>query len=224
MSPTTNFLSHGATIPVELFSPSGTIANHAVVVIAHGSDGMVAPWAAMIRDYAGALAAKGFTAVIPYYFGGPDGTPPSQPADVFSRLAHWQITLADAIAFAKTLPHVDGSRLGLLGFSLGGFLSLRLRSSAKVVVEYFAPDLPPGGIGSATTSVPFAQIHHGEADTVVVFQNAKGIEQALTHEGTATDLHPYADAGHGFKGDHSGDSAARTLSKARTLEFIGAHL
>lgn len=43
-----NFNSSGTAVPAELFNPVGT-PNGGVVVIAYGSDGMVEPWATMIR-------------------------------------------------------------------------------------------------------------------------------------------------------------------------------
>jgi dienelactone hydrolase len=62
----------------------------------------------------------------------------------------WQSTLADGVRYAKTLPGIDGSRIGLLGYSLGGYLSLRLRTHAKVIVAFFPPYLD--GIGRSSGS------------------------------------------------------------------------
>lgn len=59
--------SHGTSVESELFSPAGAPTG-GVIIVAHGSDGMTEPWAAMIREYAISLAAKGFTTLIPNYF------------------------------------------------------------------------------------------------------------------------------------------------------------
>ena len=218
MQTTKTYPSGGKPIPVEIFDPPGT-PNGGVVILAHGSGGMAAPWDAMIRAYATAIAARGFVTAVPFYFG-----QAAPPVDVLQQIARWQTTLADAIPFVKALPHMHAGRVALVGFSLGGNLSLRLRASAKVVVEYFAPDFQLGGIGHVSPAVPFAQIHHGEADSLVLIQNAKTIEKTLRREGTVPDVHYYPKAGHGFSGKDPGDAVALRESQKRTVDFLVAHL
>jgi dienelactone hydrolase len=117
------------------------------------------------------------------------------------------------------LPSVDAARIGLLGFSLGGHLCLRVRAKAKILVEYFAPILD--GIGPAGT-LTHAQIHHGKADQFpgTGFSNAETIRKRLELEGTSTELFAYPGAGHGFIGDDQPNTDARTLSKKATLTFF----
>src|SRR5689334_1891792 len=117
--------SHGCRFQAELFTPT-TMANGAAVVVAHGSDGMIEPWASMIREYATDLAARGFAALVPHYFDKTNGfsqTPAS--------LTAWVEAVADTVTSAKTLPGVTTPQVGLLGFSLGGHICLRLRSAAQ---------------------------------------------------------------------------------------------
>ena len=108
---------------------------------------------------------------------------------------------------AKTLPDVDTARIGLLGFSLGGHLCLRNRALAKVLVEFFAPELPElGGLGAVGSSTLHAQMHHGDEDQLVPLKlNAVPIEQQLRAEGADVTLFPYQEQGHGFSGKHAGD-------------------
>ena len=54
-------------IHTELFTPTGGVGGGAIV-FAHGFDGMIGSWAAMIRDFVTGLAARGFIALIPSYF------------------------------------------------------------------------------------------------------------------------------------------------------------
>ena len=150
---TISYPSAGMPITAELFSPAGA-GRGAAVVIAHGSDGVTdnlsGPWATMMRDYGTELAKGGFHALLPHYFEKTE-TPPG-PAAMQTMLVHmhaWQQALADGLAHAATLPEIAAGRVALVGFSLGGHLSLRLRGMVPVVVEFFAPYIT--GIGSAAS-------------------------------------------------------------------------
>jgi dienelactone hydrolase len=213
--------SHGTAIQVELFSPVGA-PNGAAVILAYGSDGMTEPWAATIREYATELAGRGFTALIPDYFGKTGSAPGLHIfSEIPANLHRWQQAARDTVAYAKTLPCISASRVGLLGFSLGGHLCLRLRGETMALVEYFAPELPElGGISSVKAPAPHIQIHHGLADLLVPYSNAGNISAALKLEGTAPEVFAYEGAGHGFLGTDPNNATARRSSKDRTLAFF----
>lgn len=235
----TSYVSRGKTITCELYTPSA--ANGGMVVIAYGSDGMIdnahGPWATMVRAYAADLAAKGFTAIIPDYFlatGTAAGSIDYQRDGaqiVLLNRSTWVAGLNDAVTHAKTLAGIDPKRIGLLGFSLGGHLGLRLRSSLKVLVEFFAPVLDGIGAGSPSSQL-HVQIHHGRidpstrtGDSLVPFEaNAIPIAQKLKGEGVSADLHQYLGAGHGFVGADAANKNAATQSKAHTIAFFESHL
>jgi dienelactone hydrolase len=96
----------------------------------------------------------------------------------------WMGAVRDAVYYARNLPHVKRERVGLLGFSLGGFLCLSVAADKEVKVaavgSYFGgvpdklcPDLhwlPPtlvvaGGkdrivpVSHAYTLIGFCQVH-----------------------------------------------------------------
>jgi dienelactone hydrolase len=135
MATTIKFKSGEAVIPAEMFDGTG-IPNGGVVVIAYGSDGMTddlnGPWASMIREYADGLSRKGFSAIIPDYFA-KTGTEPGKAAleQIPIHVDAWQATVGDAITYAKTLPSVIASRVGLLGFSLGGAPLFKASSASQ---------------------------------------------------------------------------------------------
>jgi dienelactone hydrolase len=230
MTPKPITIPSGTTkIPGELYSPSGT-ASTGLVVIAYGTDGFEdtanGPWKTMIRGYAEELAKRGFFALVPDYFRR-TGTTPGIPAADVIRTKHgdWEQALVDSVTHARTMARVDSARIGLLGFSLGGYLCLSIRAAAKplALVEYFAPKFD--GIGPAGR-VPHAQIHHGEEDhgPATDFSNAAAIEAILTLEKTAVTLFPYKGAGHGFAAKDKANMEASTLSRTRTLAFFATHL
>jgi dienelactone hydrolase len=192
MPTTINIKSGEAMIPAEVSYPTGTPSG-GVVVIAYGSDGLTdalnGPWASMIREYADELSRTGVATIIPDYFA-KTGTKPRRPAleQIAIHVDTWQATVGDAITQAKTLSSVIASRVGLLGFSLGGHICLKLRAQAKVLVVFFAPELQ--GLGSASLSTLPAQVHHGLADNTVPFADAQRIDRLLRGEGATSELFP----------------------------------
>lgn len=209
----------------ELYSPPAGLNTKGLIAVVYGVDALRAPWGSMIQGYAESLAAKGFLALIPKYLG---PAPPSREAVaemIAFRRDEWQAAILEEIEKAKVGAGVAGIPVGLLGFSLGGHLCLRLRSEASVLVECFAPLLPQfGDLGNAG-GLTHAQIHHGKADGLVDYdENAPKIEQLLRDEGAVVELCSYDGASHGFAKPHAKDTEARTLSKDRTIAFFEAHL
>ena len=208
----------------ELYKPSGT-ATTGLVVIAYGTDGWKDPWTKMMQGYAEDLAGCGLFALMPDYFfrmgtkhGGAAAT------EIADKQHDWTAALVDTVAFARTLPRVDTSRIGMLGFSLGGYLCLRARAAAKpkALVEYFAPMFD--GIGAAG-SVPVAQIHHGTGDKPPTgFANVAAIAAILRHEGCDVTICEYKDATHGFASPSAADVKAAADSKSATLKFFANRL
>ena len=222
---TVTFMSSGTAVRAELFDAPGAVRG--AVVIAHGSDGVTdhlsGPWGTMMRDYASAFAGAGFTTLLPFYFD-KTGTAPGIPAmqTALLHLQEWQDALAAGIDFAAALPGVPSGKVGLVGFSLGGHLSLRLRGHVPVVVEFFAPHTPwPGPIPHPAQ---YVQIHHGNKDGPVDVSHAGLIEADLKGETAVLTVHRYDGAGHGFKGTDRDNTEARKLSKERTLQFVAKYL
>lgn len=223
MAETTKFTSNGKTISTEVFKPSSSMPSYGVIIVAHGTDELSAPWGQHIREYAEALAERGFMTFIPLYFLSTDTPPGFRSFEPIERNRDiWQQALADAIAHATALPGVDSSRVGLLGFSLGGHLCLRLRAMAKVLVEFYGPSLD---MGPASTRKLFAQVHHGEKDTVVPFNpNYSMVTDTLTKEGAVREFYKYPGAGHGFIGTDRDNTTASKGSRERALAFFTKYL
>jgi dienelactone hydrolase len=229
----TSFISGGTTIHAEYLLPTAT-PNGGVIVLAHGSEGMTdnltGRWAEMIRDYADELSHRGFLTLTPFYFEKTGSQPERIAADfkrhVFNQIvagrAAWQAVLADAVAHANTLSSVHPTRVGLLGFSLGGHLCLQLRVMASVLVAFFAPATGLSDSGRHLTL--HAQLHNGDADGFVTATDVAAIDRMLQAELVIPELKTYPKAGHGFIGNDPDNTKARTESKAQTLAFFTAHL
>ncbi len=216
--------SGGTAIRTEVYDPTG--APSAAIVIAHGSDGMAEPWAALIREYATELAAKGFTAFIPSYFlktGTVAG--PGVFAHIPKHLNSWVEAVSEVVAHVKTRPGAATHGVGLLGFSLGGHICLRLRGTTQALVEFFAPEFRQiGGLGPRQSATPHVEIHHGLADLLVPFSETESIAAALKNEGATPEVFSYEGAGHGFAGADPNNATARRSAKFRTLAFFEKRL
>lgn len=231
------FSSGRRVVPANIFVPANA-ANGGLIILAYGSDGLVdnanGSWKTMIEGYAADLAGRGFTAAIPDYFArtatSPGDLNPSKPASYLEQvLAHraaWQTVLEDAateLTKPSVLPGIDSSRIGFLGFSLGGLLCARAAKSVRALVVFFAPVFDGLGLNGALTLN--AEIHHGEKDFLAYSDNAVPIAQQLTARGADCHLWPaYPGAVHGFVGDDQGNSDARSESHERTAAFFKVHL
>lgn len=216
--------SHGRSVETEVFMGRGA-SSQGAIVLAHGSDGMNEPWATMIRLYAGEMAEAGFTSLIPHYFGDAGAGAGTNYVQLRQCLLQWQEAVRDTAVYAAALPGVPAARIGLLGFSLGGHICLRLRGTAPALVAYFAPELAEfGGLNFPSAPATHVQIHHGLADIVVPFSDARSIVQGLAREGTDTELFSYEGAGHGFAGSDANNATASRSSRARTVSFFERHL
>lgn len=216
------------TVTAELYKPAGT-AKTGLVVLVYGTDGCVdnarGPWQTMMRGYAEELVARGLFALIPDYFARTNskhGGPASD--DIATKRFDWANVLVETAVHARTMAGVDPARIGVLGFSLGGYLCLLSRAAAKptALVSYFAPIFD--GLG-APGNIPFAQLHHGTKDKApTAFANAAAIAALLGAEGTNVKVCEYKEATHGFAGPTAADTKAAADSKATTLKFFETRL
>lgn len=229
------FESGGETITVDLFLPAvGGL--HPAVVVAYGTEGLGVihgfDAGAAIRDFAEYLANTGFVALVPHFFERTK-TPPGieTVSQVYAQYRdEWVDTLGDCLNYAASrTTDVDKTKMGLLGFSLGGHLALRqakggMGIAVGAVVEFFAPiSMLPGGLGDQIGNLPPVQIHHGAADTTVPITQSKELECLLVAAGKVKGVdyerHNYPGEGHGFRG-----APAIKSSKLLTADFFKKHL
>ncbi len=127
------------------------------------------------------------------------------------RREDWNLAIEDGITFIATQMNVDSTRIGLLGFSLGGnrALSVAMKPTPVTrihkVVEFFAPTtLVP--LSGDVALLPKLQIHHGDnsdqfitpSETDKLVADLKRISKV---EGIDFEVFRYPGAGHGFKND-----------------------
>jgi dienelactone hydrolase len=202
---------HGDTSSYELLTPQGAGPFPAVVVM-HGCDGINAN----TRRWAERLVSWGYAALIV------DSFRPRGLTNVCNRGAMLpaSVRARDALEaknYLRSLPSVAKGRIGLVGFSHGGWAALAASSSFSAVVAFYP---------WCTGSVP--------ANTLVLIGSADDWTPSQRCSGGAANLKVYSGATHAFDapraertyfGHHMAyDAAAATDAEDRTRRFLASRL
>jgi dienelactone hydrolase len=216
--------------PGELYRPNGTGPFPAMVVL-HGCDGIGPHY----RDWAQTLASWGYTTLLVDSFRprgvhnvcnhGMDIPPDLQAADGFA-----------AAAYLRSLPEVRGDRIGVIGFSHGGWAVLKAVLAQKpqplpfAAAVAFYPGCEPPGPPLVTDTL----ILIGAADEWTPAARCARWRDAVARDGHLVDMKVYPDAVHGFDarlpphtyaGHITGrNDAAAEDALATTRAFLAAHL
>ena len=201
------FESGGKPIRLDAFIPSNNGQRFPAVISLYGSGGGFAG----MTEPASLLAGQGFAVYILHYFDR-TGTSFADKETIFRHFPIWVKTLWDAISHVEKEPHVDPERIGLLGFSLGAYLSLSdaaVDKRVRAVVEFFG-GLPKEMRFFMRRFCPVL-ILHGDADTAVPVEEAYHLQKVLEKKRMPYEIQIYPGAGHGFTGDVWRDAGMRSL-------------
>ena len=158
------------------------------------------------------LASQGFAVYVLHYFDR-TGTIYAEKQDLLRNFPLWMKTLWDAVSHVERQHQIDPERIGLLGFSLGAYLSLSnagIDPRVRAVVEFFGG--LPKEMKLFLRRLPPVLILHGEADPTVPVEEAYDLQQVLERKGVAYEMQIYRGAGHGFTGETWRDAGLRTLA------------
>ena len=212
MYPITNsqvaFLSGGKNIHLDCFLPSSNGQPFPAVIALHGSGG----GHASMSQPAAMLASQGFAVYVLHYFDR-TGTINAEKQNLFRNFPLWMKTLWDAVSHVERQHQIDPERIGLLGFSLGAYLTLSnagIDPRVRAVVEFFGG--LPKEMKLFLRRLPPILILHGEADPTVPVEEAYDLQQVLERKGVAYEMQIYRGAGHGFTGETWRDAGLRTLA------------
>jgi carboxymethylenebutenolidase len=183
------------------------------------------------------LALQGYAAVAPYLYhrDGPDckDDNPTRKARLRDPTLIKDITAT--MGFLKIHPQVDGSRLGIVGFCMGGrlvyLMSAASRDLKAGVMFYGSSTMMPFGDGPS----PFdrtreincpIQGHFGAQDKNPSPDDMRKLDAELTRWGKTHEFHTYAGAAHAFVNtdSHNYRPHAAALSWPRATEFLSRHL
>jgi dienelactone hydrolase len=240
------FLSGGKPVAVERFEPAAP-GKYPAVLLLHSLDGLDNPCGAVYRFAAKERAARGYVVLLVHYFDRTATGPKQLPAvrEPFLRwskggrikdadrqviAAHfraWTEAVEDAVRYARSRPDVDGTRVGLVGFSLGAFLALSVAAEEDqkiaAVVDFF------GGLPQERrdrlTKLPPALILHGDQDQTVPVREARLLGDWLEAHRSPGEVKIYRGVDHVFARAQGGlDLEALRDAQGRTAAFLEQYL
>ena len=185
-----------------------------------------------IRDVCDRFAKEGFFALAPDLY---RGETTDQPDEAQQKMMALDMDEAEkdmrgAVDFLAAHDGVEGSRIGSVGFCLGGGLAVwaaTINDKVGAVVTYYYV-MPHGRPDFAEIKAP-VQGHFGTQDEFVLVGPAKNLERELHHaSGRDVKFYFYEGAGHAFFNDTNRlgtyDKDHADASWERTIEFLRSNL
>jgi carboxymethylenebutenolidase len=182
-----------------------------------------------IRDVAKQFARQGYVAVVPDLYHGKVATDPEQAHVLMRGLDDEKATadLARAASWLRTERRVGKSRIGVIGFCMGGSYALQLAlesaEPAAVVMFYGNPVTDVAQLRRLRAPL---QGHFGQTDDGIPASRVEAFRTALRRAGKSAEIELYPGAGHAFMHDGRPSFHADAARKAwaRTLAFFQKHL
>lgn len=211
------FHSDHHPVSIEQYDPPAKGPHYAVMVV-HGGGGPEGDWkkSGIIEGLVGA----GYSVFVPHYFEGSGGKwdRNMRPQQFLSYVR----TLNDASRYIAEQTGIRRQSIGLVGYSLGGYLVLALAEESishppplhspeiKAVVEFYGA--MPEFAAERMTRMPPVLILHGESDDVVPVGHAYELEKLLKEKGSRYEMKIYAGQKHGLQGEAAADANRKTVS------------
>ena len=182
-----------------------------------------------IRGVADRLAREGYVALVPDLYHGHVTTDPEKAHELLRALDDQDAIseLGSAMEYLRSLPEVGKSRIGSLGFCMGGGLSLRLalhRSDLSGAVMFYGqPETDPAELKGAACPVLGL---FGEDDQGILHDRIMDMAKGLNRVGKGAEVQIYSAAGHAFFNETRPSYSKEAAEDAwkRTLAFFGKHL
>lgn len=180
-----------------------------------------------IEDVADRFAALGYAALAPDLYHG-RSTVEAEEAHHLSDGLDWTRARAEIAGAAAHLQAAEGAgRIGVVGFCMGGALTLIAASDPAVSAWVAFYGFPPAGRATIDEIAAPGLILFGEHEHAFSVPDAQAYVAARQAAGHDVELRIYPGARHGFFNDTRGDiyhPASAADAWARTVELFGRHV
>jgi len=183
-----------------------------------------------IKDVCDRFAAEGFVALAPDMYHGESTKSPDEAGKLMMalRIDEAEKDLRGAVGYLLNHEATSGSKIGTVGFCMGGALSLYAASKnpqvgACVVFYGIHPNVKPD---LAALQAPVLGIY-AERDGYVTPAVVRELESALKEHGKSAEMHIYPGLDHGFFNDTRSEAYNEAAAKdawARVMDFYREHL
>jgi dienelactone hydrolase len=154
----------GETLNIEIAPAPVDGKRYPMVVLSHGNFGLFGSFGDQLRDFAEQIAALGYLAALPNFY--PDAEPHPTDTDISGKVP---ILSAAIKHLSDNRSDVDTGRLGLVGFSLGGGVSMSYITDSpprtvKVFADFYGYVSPLLDAGADVANFPPTTIFHNKND------------------------------------------------------------
>lgn len=218
------FLSNDHITPGYLAQPEGARRFPALIVIQEW-------WGLVphIKDVVDRFAEEGFVALAPDLYHGQAASEPDEARKLSMELDRERAIaeIVAAIHYLQSLDQVMPKAIGVVGFCMGGSLTIATAAASRDVGAAAAFYGMPGDLGIVgTIQAPLLGLY-GQEDHGIPVDLVRSLEQELQQHGVVHEIHIYAGAGHAFFNDsrpHIYDPDAAQDAWERTLRWFRQHL
>jgi carboxymethylenebutenolidase len=184
-----------------------------------------------IKSVADRFAAEGFVALAPDLYRGKATSEPDEADKLLMEMRIDQAAkdLDGAVNMLLSMPETTGTRVGVVGFSMGGGLAIKLatmRPEIGAAVSYYG--FPHQDMAWDLGSIRGAVLgHYAEHDDWASQELAQAIEHELLDAGVPVTFYTYQGTAGAFFNDdrpETYDEDAAGLSWERSVEFLHEHL
>lgn len=192
------FPANGGTTPGFLAIPDGPGPFPGIVAIQEW-------WGLVphIKDVAGRFAQAGFVALAPDLYHGQVADEPDEARKLAMELDRERavVEIRAAARYLQTRPDVAPARIGVVGWCMGGSLSIASAAAGDefgAAVAFYGMPRDPGI--AAGMKAPLLGLY-GAEDHGITPEAVQALEAALTAGGVTHEIHVYPGAGHAFFND-----------------------